>query len=163
MSFNSYIPAYATCFAGKDCAPVRSTWGTSLGEDELGARARILNSKVARRATIPPNVVKEWHQTDWEIQQDQEIVFAGWLQSVAGRGDCSPNTGQTNNVRAEGCRAGAACVCFASGWAGGGALIVGACPCTQSLLGWGEVGGGLTPPLGPGFHSGKNEVYKTKY
>ena len=30
--------------------PLRSTWGTTLGEDKLGAGARILNTKVARRA-----------------------------------------------------------------------------------------------------------------
>ena len=29
---------------------MRSTWGTSLGEDKLGARDKILNTKVARRA-----------------------------------------------------------------------------------------------------------------
>ena len=44
---NSHIPAYATCFAGKVCSPVQSTWRTSRGEDKLGARARILNTKVA--------------------------------------------------------------------------------------------------------------------
>ena len=31
-----------------------STSGTSLGEDKIGARAKILNAKVARRANIPP-------------------------------------------------------------------------------------------------------------
>ena len=35
---------------------LRSTWGASLGEDKLGARARILNTKVARRANIPPSM-----------------------------------------------------------------------------------------------------------
>ena len=35
----------------------RSTWGTSLGEDKLGARARILNTKVACRANIPPQTM----------------------------------------------------------------------------------------------------------
>ena len=34
----------------KVCGLVRSTWGTSLGEDKLGARCRILNTKVACRA-----------------------------------------------------------------------------------------------------------------
>ena len=51
---NSHISAYATCFARKVCGLVRSTWGTSLGGDKLGARDRILNTKVARRACIPP-------------------------------------------------------------------------------------------------------------
>ena len=50
MLLNSHISAYATCFAGKVCGLVRSTWGTSQGEDKLGARDRILNTKVARRA-----------------------------------------------------------------------------------------------------------------
>ena len=44
MLLNSHISAYARC-----CL-VRSTWGTSLGEDTIGARDRILNAKVARRA-----------------------------------------------------------------------------------------------------------------
>ena len=50
MLLNSHISAYATCFAGKVCGPVRSTWGTSQGEDRLGARGKILNTRVARRA-----------------------------------------------------------------------------------------------------------------
>ena len=50
MVFNSHFPAYATCFAGKVCGPVQSGWGISLGEDKIGARARILNTKVARQA-----------------------------------------------------------------------------------------------------------------
>ena len=54
MLLNSHISAYARCLAGKVCGLVWSTWGTSLGEDKLGARARILNTKVARRANIPP-------------------------------------------------------------------------------------------------------------
>ena len=47
---NSHISAYATCLARKVCGLVRSTWGTSQGEDKLGARDKILNTKVARRA-----------------------------------------------------------------------------------------------------------------
>ena len=47
---NSHISAYPTCLARKVCGLVRSTWGTSLGEDKLGARDKILNTKVARRA-----------------------------------------------------------------------------------------------------------------
>ena len=50
MLLNSHISAYATFLARKVCGPVRSTWGTSLGGDKLGARDRILNPKVARRA-----------------------------------------------------------------------------------------------------------------
>ena len=46
----SHISASATCFARKVCGPVRSTWGTSRAEDELGARDKIVNTKVARRA-----------------------------------------------------------------------------------------------------------------
>ena len=36
--------------AGQTFPLVRSTWGTSQGEDKLGARDKILNTKVARRA-----------------------------------------------------------------------------------------------------------------
>ena len=44
-----WISAYAACFAWKVCGLVQSTWGTSLGEDKLGASDRIPNTKVARR------------------------------------------------------------------------------------------------------------------
>ena len=37
MSLNSHISAYARCLAEKVCGVVRSTWGTSQGEDKLGA------------------------------------------------------------------------------------------------------------------------------
>ena len=50
MLLNSHMSAYARCLAGKVCSLVRSTWGTSRGEDNLGARDRIRNTKVARRA-----------------------------------------------------------------------------------------------------------------
>ena len=50
MLLNSHISAYARCLAGKLCGLVRSTWGTSQSEDKLGARDKILNTKVARRA-----------------------------------------------------------------------------------------------------------------
>ena len=50
MLLNSHILAYARCLAGKVCGLVRSTWGTSQGEDKLGARDKILHTKVARRA-----------------------------------------------------------------------------------------------------------------
>ena len=53
MLLNSRISAYARCLAGKVCGLVRSTWGTSQGEDKLGARDKILNTKVACRANIP--------------------------------------------------------------------------------------------------------------
>ena len=54
MLLNSQILAHATCFAGKVCGPVQSTWGTSRGENKIGARARILSTKVARQTNIPP-------------------------------------------------------------------------------------------------------------
>ena len=54
MLLNSHISAYATYFAWKVCGLVRPTWGTSRGEDKFGARDKILNTKVARRANIPP-------------------------------------------------------------------------------------------------------------
>ena len=47
---NSNVLAYATCFARNVCGLMWSTWGTSQGGDKLGARDRILNTKVARRA-----------------------------------------------------------------------------------------------------------------
>ena len=50
MLLDSHICTYATCFAEKVCGLVRSTWGTSKGDGKLGARDRILNTKVARRA-----------------------------------------------------------------------------------------------------------------
>ena len=62
MLLNSHISAYARCLAEKVCRLVRSIWGTSPGEDKLGARDKILNTKVARRACAgrapgkhPPN------------------------------------------------------------------------------------------------------------
>ena len=55
MLLNSHISTYARCLAGKVCGLVRSNWGTSLGEDKLGARDRTLKvARRARRATIPP-------------------------------------------------------------------------------------------------------------
>ena len=54
MLLNSHVSVYARCHAGKVCGLVRSFWGISLGEDKFGARARRLNTKVARRANIPP-------------------------------------------------------------------------------------------------------------
>ena len=47
---NSHISAYTRCLAEKVCGLVRSTWGTSQGEDKPGARDKILTTKVARRA-----------------------------------------------------------------------------------------------------------------
>ena len=57
MLLNSHILAYARCLAGNVCGLMRSTWGTSLGEDKPGARDKILNTKVTRRANIPPQFV----------------------------------------------------------------------------------------------------------
>ena len=48
MVLNSHISAYARCLAGKVCGLVRSTEGTSQGEDKRGVRDKILNTKVAR-------------------------------------------------------------------------------------------------------------------
>ena len=62
MLLNSHISAYARCLAGKVCSLVRSTWGTSQGEDKLGARNRTLNTKVARQTNIPP-LPRPWHRT----------------------------------------------------------------------------------------------------
>ena len=38
MLLNSHISAYARCLAEKVCSQVRSTWGTSQGEDKPGAK-----------------------------------------------------------------------------------------------------------------------------
>ena len=48
MLLNSHISADATCVAEKICGLVRSTWGTSPGEDKPGARDQILDTKVVR-------------------------------------------------------------------------------------------------------------------
>ena len=54
MLLISHISAYARCLAGKVSGLVRSTWGTSPGED-LGLEIRyLIQVKVARRANIPP-------------------------------------------------------------------------------------------------------------
>ena len=50
MLLSSHISANTRCVAEKVCGLVRSGWGTSQGEDKLGARDKILNTKVARRA-----------------------------------------------------------------------------------------------------------------
>ena len=50
MLLNSHISAYTRCLAGKVCGLVWSTWGTSQGEDKLGAKDKILFTKVAHWA-----------------------------------------------------------------------------------------------------------------
>ena len=50
MLLNPHVSAYARCLAGKVCGLVQSTRGTSQGDGQLGARDKILNTKVARRA-----------------------------------------------------------------------------------------------------------------
>ena len=50
MLLTSHISAYTRSLAKKVCSLLRSTWGTSQGEDKLEARDKILNTKVARRA-----------------------------------------------------------------------------------------------------------------
>ena len=74
MLLNSHISAYTRCLAEKVCGLVWSTWGTSQGEDKLGAIDKILNTKVALRAcagcapgahqaNIPP--VSRFHLVDF--------------------------------------------------------------------------------------------------
>ena len=53
----SHTSAYTRCLARKVCGPVRPTWGTSQGEDKLGAGDRTLNTKVARRTNIPQRLL----------------------------------------------------------------------------------------------------------
>ena len=50
MLLNAHISAYTRCVAEMVCGLVRSTWGTSQGQDKLGARDKILNTKIAHRA-----------------------------------------------------------------------------------------------------------------
>ena len=47
----------ATCFVGKVCSAMWSTWGASPWEGKSGAEVGIVNTKVARRANIPPILV----------------------------------------------------------------------------------------------------------
>ena len=57
MLLNYHISAYARCLAGKVCGLVRSTWGISQGDDKLGARDKMHNTKVARtRANVDGGV-----------------------------------------------------------------------------------------------------------
>ena len=74
MLLNSHISAYATCLAGEVCGVVRSTWGTSQGEDILGARDKISITKVARWANARagqtfPICAFQWMQSSssWEV------------------------------------------------------------------------------------------------
>ena len=47
---NLSIWTYATCFVGHVRGPLWSTWGAPLGEGKSGAKAGIVNTKVAHRA-----------------------------------------------------------------------------------------------------------------
>ena len=60
-----YISAYTRCLVEKVCSLVWSTWGTSQSEDKLGARDKILNTKVARQANIPPWIFIGWIWIPW--------------------------------------------------------------------------------------------------
>ena len=50
MLLNSHISAYTRCLAEKVCGLVRSTSGRGLLREKLGARGKMLNTKVACRA-----------------------------------------------------------------------------------------------------------------
>ena len=72
------------CFAGKVCGPVRSTCGTPLGEDKLGASARILNTKVACRARAGPTSphrcgVRVWADEDGEDDDNDELCYGAFV------------------------------------------------------------------------------------
>ena len=54
LLLNLAISTYTTCFVGKVCGPLWSTWGAPLGEDKCGVKAGVVNTKVARRANPPP-------------------------------------------------------------------------------------------------------------
>ena len=84
MLLNSHISAYARCLAGKVCGLVRSTWGTSQGEDKPGARDRILNTKAARRACAG--------QTFPHIQGHLRCTGSFWaLMAVVNRSTLDPH------------------------------------------------------------------------
>ena len=74
MLLNSHISAYARCLARKVCGLVRFTWGTSRGEDPLGARDCILNTKVARRACAgrAPGKHSPSDKTQIKFKQDSD-------------------------------------------------------------------------------------------
>ena len=78
MLLISHISACATCFAGKVCGLVPATWGNSLGDHKLGARGRILATKVARRActmqTIPIVLDDEKCPTKFKGDDETEEV-----------------------------------------------------------------------------------------
>ena len=69
MLLNSHISAYARCLAWKVCGLVRSTWGTSQGEDKLGAKDKILNTKVARRPCAGPAPDKHYPQRKFQVDK----------------------------------------------------------------------------------------------
>ena len=77
MVLNSHIPAYATCFARKVCGLVWSTWGTSVGGNKSGARDRILNTKVARRACAGQTFSPCSH-----LSSGKTALVNGWSHSV---------------------------------------------------------------------------------
>ena len=74
MLLNSHISAYTRCLAEKVCGLVRSTSGTSQGEDKLGARDKILNTKGVRRANIPPEYCKVFKH----VRQVMHSCFGEW-------------------------------------------------------------------------------------
>ena len=73
---NSHISAYLMCFAQKVCGLVRSTWGTSQGEDKPGARGRILKTKVARRACAG-QTFPLWEELDLKEMEEADEEW-GW-------------------------------------------------------------------------------------
>ena len=76
MLLISYISAYARCLAGKVCGLVQSTWGTSLGENKIGARDKILNTKVVRRACAGRAPCKH---SPIALQKSRWVVSEGFL------------------------------------------------------------------------------------
>ena len=79
MLLNSHVSAYTRSLAEKVCGLVRFTWGTSQGEDKLGARDKIRNTKVARRAcagqTFP--LVPAMSRAQWDYLKGQNYR---WMQ-----------------------------------------------------------------------------------
>ena len=51
---NSAIWIYETCFVGKVCGPLWSTWGAPLGEGKSGVKAGIVTTPPPPLQTPPP-------------------------------------------------------------------------------------------------------------
>ena len=82
---NSNIWTYATCFVGKVCGPLWSTWGAPLGEGKFGAKAGIVNTKVVRRANTPPVACSQMSARVRVLMRSAQLLTNFfWLQELRG-------------------------------------------------------------------------------